>query len=107
MTGHVRSFSRLLPRPGNATKSKAKSCVISNSFGFAPRKKACHRIANSINRAPAGVHRRLEEALTALVKESVLDLEVLDAICSATLEAFKTSRDPKLERLVLRTLAKI
>jgi hypothetical protein len=68
---------------------------------------ACRRIANCIRRAPARVRQQLNEAITPLMGQPVLDLEVLDAIFRATLRVIKRCPDVKLARTVLGAMAQI
>jgi hypothetical protein len=68
---------------------------------------ACRRVVNCIRRAPARVRRQLDEAITPLMREPVLDLEVMDAIFTAAVRVIRKCPDVKLARTVLGALAQI
>lgn len=68
---------------------------------------ASRRIANCIKRAPAPVRHQLDEAIASLMREPVIDLEVMDEIFRATLRVIRRCPDVKLARTVLRALGQI
>jgi hypothetical protein len=67
----------------------------------------CRRIANCINRAPAPIRRQLDDAVTALLRELVIDTEVMQEILSATFRALRRCPKKALARTALGAVRKI
>jgi hypothetical protein len=62
------------------------------------------RIAKCAKRAPATLRRRLDEQVGALIRESVIDLEVIDAIFDAAVAAFEEFPNAEASRTALREM---
>lgn len=70
-------------------------------------RKACSRISKSIKRAPAVVRRRLDQAILPLIEQSVIDLEVVEAIFAAAFSVFDEFPDSEPSSGALRALREL
>jgi hypothetical protein len=67
---------------------------------------ACSRIPNCINRAPAALRRRIDQAILPLIKEPI-DFEALESIFETARKIFEPFQDNKPLRAALESLKKV
>jgi hypothetical protein len=68
---------------------------------------ACRRIANCIKRAPAWLRRHLDQAMLSPIRESMIDLEVIESIFALATVIFEEFPTAEPSRAALKALSKI